>query len=116
MTAEMKAEILAFLEQREQEKKRNRTTYQRVCEPYRARMDAFDYEYTEHYRTPHGPGQRQVAHKYGYPIQNAMGTLLRAVYGVDAVAKLPAEQEEEMREVFDKILSIMETYKRRETE
>jgi len=45
-----------------------------------------------------------------------MGTLLRAVYGVDAVAKLPAEQEEEMREVFDKILSIMETYKRRETE
>ena len=27
-----------------------------------------------------------------------------------------AEQEEEMREVFDKILSVMETYKRRETE
>lgn len=104
------------MEQREQEKKRNRTTYQRVYEPYRARMDTFDYEYTEHYRYPHGPGQRQVEHKYGYPIQNAMGTLLRAVYGVDAVAKLPAEQEEEMREVFDKILSVMETYKRRETE
>ena len=116
MTAEMKAEILAFLEQREQEKKRNRTTYQRVYEPYRARLDAFDYEYTEHYSTPYGPGQRQVARKYGYPIQTAMGTLLRAVYGVDVVAKLPAEQEEEMREVFDKILSVMETYKRRETE
>ena len=113
MTAEMKAEILAFLEQREQEKKRNRTTYQRVYEPYRERMDAFDYEHIYHYSTG---GQTTVSCKYRYPIQNAMGTLLRAVYGVDAVAKLPAEQEEEMREVFDKILSVMETYKRRETE
>ena len=73
MTAEMKAEILAFLEQREQEKKRNRTTYQRVYEPYRERMDAFDYEHIYHYSTG---GQTTVSFKYGYPIQNAMGTVL----------------------------------------
>lgn len=93
-TAEMKAGDFSILEQREQEKKQEPgTTYQRVYEPYRARMERSTTN-TQNTIVPRmGPGQRQVEHKYGYPIQNAMGTLLRAVYGVDAVAKLPASRK-----------------------
>lgn len=116
MTPEMKSEFLtmlrAELERQEREKKQSRSAYQRICKDFEEDFAAFD-RVTEHrYMDVDGKTrQYRYEHTMRWKIRDAIGVLLRAAYGVDAVAKLPAEKEAEMREMVSAVLGIMEKHR-----
>ena len=100
LTPEVKNELLAMLRaelaQEEQRRQDNKTVYRRACKDLGDRLAEFDFN-----------GCRM-----DWKIRDAIGTLLRAVYQVNAVAKLPAEREPEIREFVESVLHLMKDQKR----
>ena len=117
ITPEVKNELLAMLRaelaQEEQRKQENKTAYRRVCKEFEEEMGSFDYtESRSGYRNDGSRWEVNTSHDVSWKIRDAIGTLLRAVYQVNAVAKLPADKEAEMREFVESVLGLMKDQKR----
>ena len=119
ITSEMRAAMMDMLrdelERREREKRENRTMYQRLCRDFEEDFNAFNFVEEKQFQTPDG---RQVAlcwdrNWYGQ-LRGAFGAILRSVYGVNHVAKLPADREQEMREMMRGIFDIMKSCRKGE--
>lgn len=116
ITPEVKAELLAMLrqemEQKEQEKKDNRSTYRRICKDFSEAFGEFNYTAVSSWRDSRGhPCERREDVRLDWKIQNTIGTLLRAVYQVDTSAQLPAEKEPEIRAFIHAVLTLMKQAK-----
>jgi len=102
--------IRTELERQGQRKMANKWVYCRVCEKLDRELRSFDYIRPAQYRDKNG-----VNHSYNDEvycnrrIQDAIGTLLRIIYRVDATAKLPAEQEQNISAF---VVSVLEMMKR----
>ena len=116
LTPEVKNELLAMLRaelaQEEQRKQDNTPVYSRVCAGFSEQFAQFNYTEMEPWPGPNSPKVREVEHKVDWKVRDAIGTLLRAVYQVNAVAKLPADQEPEIREFAESVLRLMKDQKR----
>lgn len=116
ITPEVKAELLEMLRQElareEQRKKENRTAYQRACKDFQEAFAGFDYEeICTGSRTDGSVWGFNAGHKMQHKVRDAIGTLLRAVYQVDTVAKLPAEKEPQMKHFISSVLKLMNEQK-----
>lgn len=91
ITPEVRTELLEMLRQEmareEQRKKENRTAYQRACKDFQEAFAEFDYEEICTGSRPDGSVWNiRAGHKMQHKVRDAIGTLLRAVYQVNAVA------------------------------
>lgn len=116
ITPEVKTELLEMLRQElareEQRKKENRTAYQRACKDFQEAFAGFDYEeICTGSRTDGSVWEFHAGHKMQHKVRDAIGTLLRAVYQVDTVAKLPAEKEPQMKHFISSVLKLMNEQK-----
>jgi hypothetical protein len=116
ITPEVRTELLEMLRQElaqeERRKKENRTAYRRVCKEFEQEMAAYDYVETHSgYRNDGSRWESNTRHNMSWKIRDAVGTLLRAVYQVDAIAKLPEEHEQDMKEFMANILQLMKSFK-----
>ena len=101
--------VRAELQRLEQEKKESRNMYQRICKDFAGRYAKYDYK-TQHWVYPVN-GDRELftnSCDMRWKVQNAIGTLLRAIYRVNATAKLPVNKEPEIRQFISKVLELME--------
>lgn len=116
ITPEVREELLEMLRQElaqeEQRKKENRTAYQRACKDFQEAFAGFDYEeISTGFRPDGSKWDVRCGHKMQYKVRDAIGVLLRAVYQVDAVAKLPAEKEPQMKQFIHSVLNLMNEQK-----
>ncbi len=102
ITPDIKNELLSLiqqgLEQHEKKKEADKTVFRRVCGSLDKELKSFDYTVPDVYTDRSGkqvPYNREVS--CWYRIETALSTLVRAVYQVEAVAKLPADKEGEIR-------------------
>lgn len=112
VTPEMRSELLTILrtelEREEQREKENRTVYRRICRDFEQEFCRYNYVVERHLTKPDGESYTsKTEYRMHWKVRDAIGTLLRAVYKADAVAKLPAEKEAEMREFVRSVLGIM---------
>ena len=112
VTNELLAMLRAELAQEEQRKQENKTVYRRACKGLETLFAEFNYTEMESWPGPNSPKVREVEHNVSWKIRDAIGTLLRAVYQVNAVAKLPADREPEIREFVESVLHLMKDQKR----
>ncbi len=116
MTPEIREELLSLLreelEQQEERKQSNKTVYRRVCAHFDKELNAFTYTKTGQGIDHNGkPYQYVTTYTSGYKIREAVGSLLRVIFEVDAIAKLPAEKEEKIREFMGSVLALMRELK-----
>lgn len=116
ITPEVRAELLTMLrqemEREERQKKENRTTYQRACKGFQDTFSEFDYINVRSGTRPDGSTWSfQDKRTMQWKVRDAIGTLLRAVYQVDAVAKLPAEEEPQIKQFIGSVLGLMKQQK-----
>ena len=88
ITPELKKELLAILreemEQQEQQKRENRTTWQRICRNFENEFAAFDGTMTKPWTDENGEVHMWKLDKVmRFKVKDAIGTLLRAIYRVD---------------------------------
>ncbi len=102
ITPDIKNELLSLiqegLEQHEKKKEADKTVFRRVCGSLDKELKSFDYTVPDTYTDRSGkqvPYNREVS--CWYRIETALSTLVRAVYQVEAVAKLPSDKEDEIR-------------------
>ncbi len=101
-TPDMKNELAAIvqqaMEQHEKKKEADKTVFRRVCGSLDKELKSFDYTVPDVYTDRSG---KQVPYNRGvscwYRIETALSTLVRAVYQVEAVAKLPSDKEDDIR-------------------
>lgn len=112
MTQEMHDEMLNMLRlelaRQEQEKKENRTAFQTAIKDFEDELSKFDWTDTSYIvtcdkRVVFNDNCRYVSWK----IRDALGTLLKSAYKVDAVRKLPADKIPEMRSFIAGVLAQM---------
>lgn len=97
------------------EERENRSAWQRVKREFAERLNGFDYiEKTEFYVVGKTRGSCEREIRYSWKVTGALSTLLRAVYRVENIAKIPAEKEPEVREFVDQVLRLMEERRREE--
>ncbi len=87
------------LEKHERKVEADKTVFRRVCGSLDKELRSFDYTVPDEYTDSHGkkvPYNRNVS--CWYKIETAFSTLVRTIYRVDAVAKLPSENEADMRQ------------------
>jgi len=104
------------IERHERKKEACKTVYRRVCSSLEQELKAFNYTVPDEYTNDNGkkiPYNREVL--CWYPIQTALSTLVRAIYQVDAVAKLPADKEAEIREFMQDTLAHMKALRESRT-
>ncbi len=102
ITPDMKNELAAIvqqaMEQHEKKKEADKTVFRRVCGSLDKELKSFDYTVPDVYTDRSG---KQVPYNRGvscrYRIETALSTLVRAVYQVEVVAKLPSDKENEIR-------------------
>ena len=116
ITPEVRTELLEMLRQEiaqeERRKKENRTAYQRVCKEFEEELSGFDYvESHSGYCIDGSRWESNTRHNMSWKIRDAVGALLRAIYQVNAIAKLPAEHEQDMKEIMGNILQLMKSLK-----
>ena len=112
--------MLAMLVRQELEtqlamRRENRTTYQTICKDFAPEMETYN-KYTWHST---GLSGKKVtlnleSNKWGTKIKSGISALLRAMYHVDYVARLPASAEPEMRAFVRGVLDLMEQYSPKE--
>ncbi len=88
------------LEQQLTMRRENRSTYQEICKDFAEEMEQYNGE------NRGGAGSR----RWCYRVKDGIGALLRAMYHVDYVVKLPASAEPEMRAFVRGVLDLMEQY------
>ncbi len=97
--SELKAELTALvrkeLEEQLKMRRENRSAYQNVCKDFEPEMQQYNL-----------PGDE----RWGYRVQNGISALLRTMYHVDYVVKIPASAEPQIRAFFQGVLDLMEQY------
>ncbi len=116
VTPEIRSELALIvqqaMEQREQKQVVDKTVYNRICAEFEHQLHSFDYCKPRQYIDRKGVTcQYDAPIPCHYRIQEAICTLLRVTYQVDARAKLPSEREAEMREFMQNVLTLMEQLK-----
>ncbi len=103
ITPEIKDELLNLiqegLERHEQKKEADKTVFRRVCGSLVKELNSFNYIVPDEYTDRNGKKvtyNREVP--CWYKIETALSTLVRTVYRVDAVAKLPSEGETDIKQ------------------
>lgn len=105
----MRTIIREEIEQRERDRAANRNMYRRICEEYEEKLKRFDYiETWDRVSSDGQPYQDKKTRCMAYKLRAAIGTLLRAVYQVQATAALPLAQEAEIRGFITTVLTLME--------
>ena len=112
MTQEMHDEMLNMLRlelaRQEQEKKANRTAFQTAIKDFEDELNQFDWTDTSYMITCNKQVVFQNNCRYAaWKIRDALGTLLKFAYKVDAVRKLPADKIPEMRSFVADVLHRM---------
>ncbi len=100
------------LEKHERKVEADKTVFRRVCGSLDKEMKAFDYTVPDEYTDRNGkkvPYNREMPCRY--KIETAFSTLVRTIYRVDAVAKLPSENEADMRQFMLDTLERMKALK-----
>lgn len=104
----LKDELMAELRAEMEREKQNKTTYQKALEPMKKEISSFDY--TAHYSVYNVNGKLCESSKdirCDHVIRGSIAGLLRVVYKVDAVAKLPSEREKEIQRFVGAVLLLM---------
>lgn len=100
---QIKKELIAEM----QAKKENQNTWQRIKNEYKKEFNKFNFtdhwEYTDINNNLH---TRDEEIKAEYPMQNAIGTLLRIVNKSKTVSKMDISYEE-AKDIVEKILNIL---------
>jgi len=116
ITPEMKNELANIvqqaMEQHEQHKTAAKTVYRCVCADFDEELHSFDYSNRGTFINCKGV-ERSWDTKVPcwQRIRGAIGTLLRSVYQVDSVTKLPPEKEADMRQFMRSVLELMKNLK-----
>ncbi len=95
---ELASIVRQAMEQREQKAEADKTVYRRICAELNEELGSFDYTKPDTYIN--SKGQTTVYNRpvpCGYRLKNALSTLLRIAYRADTVAKLPSENEEDIK-------------------
>ena len=113
ITQETRSELInlvrAEMEHQERERRDNRSMYHRVCMDFEADMARFDY--MEQQRLVDANGKVHIysnSRLMHWKVRDAIGTLLRAIYQTDAIAKLPVDKEPEIRDFIGSVLALMQ--------
>ncbi len=96
---ELAAIVCQAMDMHERKAEADKTVFRRVCGSLDKEMKSFDYTVPDEYTDRNGkkvPYNREVS--CWYRIETAFSTLVRTIYRVDAVAKLPSENEADMRQ------------------
>lgn len=100
LQAALKTLVQQELEQQQKMRRENRSTYQEICKNFQAEFEQYNRG------NPDAPGSRKVE----WMVRDSIGALLRAMYHVNYVVKLPASAEPEMRAFIRGVLDLMEKY------
>lgn len=113
MSPEVREELRALLREelvrQDCRRREAMTVFRRACEDEKERFDRCDYIEHQDYHDVNGNLISRDSEKpMGWQVQNAIGTLLRAVYRVKGVKNLPPEREQEIRSFVRSVLDLME--------
>lgn len=119
ITREMLAELSPIIKQeverfnREEQERKAVSVWKRLKTDFEPRISAFDYtEVWKHLDVDGTQKTRVYEHLCGDKITGALRTLLLAVFETKRAVLFAPEQEPELREFMDKILSLMEDTKK----
>ncbi len=114
ISPDIKEELLNLiqegLEQHKKKKEADKTVFRRVCGSLVKELNSFNYTVPDEYTDRNGKKviyNREIP--CWYKIETALSTLVRIVYRVDAVAKLPSERETDIRQFMLDTLERMKT-------
>lgn len=104
---ELKEQIKKELISEMNTKKENESNWKKIKEEYKEDFSKFDFiDHWEFINANNELISKDEKISTIYPLQNAIGTLLRIVYKSRTVNKINAEYEE-MKEIVEKILNIL---------
>lgn len=119
LTEEMLAELSPIIKQeverfnREEQERKALSVWKRLKTDFEPRISAFDYIEVWNYNGADGTRKtREYEHLCGDKIIGALRTLLLAVFETKRVALFTPNQEPELRDFMDKMLSLMEDTKK----
>lgn len=104
---QIKQEVIAEINA----KKENENNWKKIKQEYEEEFKKFNY--IDHWETTTGDGRvisRDKEVNAIYPLQNAIGTLLRIVYKAETVSKMNVKYED-MKNIVEQILNILKTNK-----
>lgn len=111
MLAELSPIVRQEIERMKAEAAENRTAWKRLKKEFEERLAGFNYVVDKEYHLTDGSLHHLTSTKrYDHKLLYALSTLLRAVYRVEHVDKIPSEKEREMREFMDRVLTLMEEW------